>query len=157
MGEMKEAIEAMCTMAEMNCDKTEVIQLMTEAEEAEFKLEMEEFVAETTVGKTAAEKERWIDGWLLAKKHLGLMDCTDAAGWKGCKGCTGCKHLREAKKRALDAEVKEAQDEANAIRRAIKNRRLEEIVPDIQRVQVIQGNCSSSGVCCEECARAASG
>jgi hypothetical protein len=152
---------AIRVMAEMECppkcDKTEaiqaVIQMMTEAEEAEFKLEMEKFVAESTVGKTAAEKERWNDGWLWAKKNLGLMQCAEAVGWRG-QGCKGCKDLHDAKKRALDAEVKEAQDAAIAIRRAMKNPRLEE------RVQVIQGNCSSSSsgvLCCEECARAASG
>ena len=163
MGEMKEAIEAMSTTAEMKGDKTEaiqeVIQLMTEAEEAEFKLGMDEFVAEMTGGKTAAEKERWMDGLLLAKKNLGLLDCFDAAGWKGCKGCKGCEHLREFKKRALDAEVEKAQDEAIAIRRANNNPHLEQIVPDVQMAQVIQGNCSSSssGACCEECARAAPG
>ena len=147
-------------MAEMKGDKTaKLVKEVKEAVEAKFNLELEEVVAENTIGKTAAEKKAWRAGWLAWHKKTAAEKralCEDKDPWHLCG--QGCKDLRDAKKRALDAEVKEAQDEAIAIRRARKNPRLEEIVPDGQRVQVIQGNCSSSGVlCCEECARYASG
>ena len=143
-------------MAEMKGAKTESIKVMTKAEEAEFKLEMEEFVAENTAGKTAVEKEGWTAGWLHAKK-IGLVPGAEADGWHLCG--QGCKDLRDAKKRSLDADMEKAQDEAFAIMRAKKNPPLNETVPHSQML-VIQGNCSSSSsgvVCCEECARAASG
>ena len=140
-------------MAEMKGDKTaKLVKEVKEAVEAKFNLELEEVVAENTIGKTAAEKKAWRDGWLAWHKKTAAEKralCEDKDPWHLCG--QGCKDLR-------DEAIDDAHDEAIAIRRARKNPRLEEIVPDGQRVQVIQGNCSSSGVlCCEECARYASG
>ena len=121
--------------------KTESIKVMTKAEEAEFNLEREEFVAENTIGKTAAEKKAWRAGWLAWHKKTAAEKrafCEDKDGWHLCG--QGCKELRAAKKRALDAEVEKTQDEAFAIMRTKKNPPLNETVPHSQMVLVIQGN-----------------
>ena len=84
--------------------------------------------------------------------------CEDKDPWHLCG--QRCKDLRDAKKRALDAEVEKSQDEAFAIKRAKKKPPPNDTVPHSQMVLAIQGNCSSSssGVLCgEECARDASG
>ena len=149
-------------MAEMKGDKTaKLVKEVKEAVEAKFNLEMEEFVAENTIGKTAAEKKAWRAGWLAWHKKTASEKralCEDNDPWHLCG--QGCKDLRDAKKRALDAEAEKTQDEAFAIRRAKKNPPPNDTVPHSQMVPVIQGNSSSSGhamLRCVECARAASG
>ena len=156
-------------MAEMEGDKTvntqrgcrKRLKEVKEAVEAKFNLETEEVVAENTIGKTAAEKKACRAGWLAWHKRTAAemrAFCEDKDPWHLCGQI--CKDLRDAKKRALDAEVEKSQDEAFAIKRAKKKPPPNDTVPHSQMVLAIQGNCSSSssGVLCgEECARDASG
>ena len=150
-------------MEEMNGDTT-----------AEEKLNLE--IEEKIAGKTESEKVAFKMGWLFAQNRAQKM--VHELRWP--KAREGCEDLPDAKKRAVvastagtlaeplaeplqgvdetlaekraAAEQKAAQDYASAKERALKwgfahfdARVMEEALS------------SSSGVCCEECARDASG